>query len=72
MTFNEFHAEVTRPYIMQLIWHRGPQKDESKSFEVTPKTPEIQLTDHFLRDSNFYNDGKGGFQEKICKVELQY
>ena len=55
---------------MQLTFVRGPQKNETKKFEVVPTNPLITIGETFSRDSTFYKDNKGVWQEKECRVEL--
>jgi hypothetical protein len=43
---------------MQLKFIRGPQTDETKRFDVLPSEPEVEVSETFTRDSNFYKNTK--------------
>ena len=39
---------------------------------MIPGTPVINIGETFTRDSTFYKDAKGNFQEKQCRIELHF
>ena len=36
LTIHKFEAEVEQPLNMSLVFVRGPQRDESNRFDITP------------------------------------
>jgi len=50
---------------MTIFFERGPQKDESKRFQMSPKIRKTSINEVFQRNSTFYLDKKnGGWYEK--------
>ena len=64
--------EVQQPLIVKIRWTRGPQMDTSEEFEVSQMKSSYDLNFAFTRTSTFYHDGKGGYQPKLCNLEVVY
>ena len=72
MKISGVQVTVNQPLILKLRWKRGPQTDTTETFEVSQDANTYQLNFRFERTSNFYRDGKGGYQRKTCNLELIY
>ena len=51
---------------------RGPQKDESYKFKVTPDQPVVDISQTFRRESGFYVAKEGGYQPKLCQLAIGF
>ena len=63
---------MQQPLILKVRWKRGPQEDTSDTFEVNQTKSAYDLNFTFARTSTFYRDSKGGYQPKLCNIELVY
>lgn len=66
-------AKVSQP-LKEVTLHftRGPQKDESYKFKVTPEQALVDISQTFRRDSNFYAAKHGGYQPKLCQLAIGF
>ena len=62
-------VHVQQPIVMMVCWTRGPQRDESNKFEVTPDKTQYEIKHTFSRASSFFRE-KNCIQKKTCTIEL--
>ena len=55
---------------LYVAWTRGPQKDESTKFEVSPDKTSYDVNQKFSKISHFFREKDGSIQKKTCSVEL--
>ena len=66
LSIHKVEADVSQPLNMSLFFVRGPQRDESNRFEITPSNREADINQTFSRDSSFYQEKNGALEEKKC------
>ena len=72
MELSNLKIRCSDPMTMVVAWTRGPQRDESAKFDVTPDQVDYTLKDCFKRESHFYREKDGSFQKKSCSIDLVF
>ena len=72
LKISSFQVDVQTPLVLKIRFTRGPQQNVSETFEVNKDRNTYELNFFFSRESHFHQDGKGGYQRKMCKIELLY
>ena len=66
----DISIRAPQPMHLYVAWTRGPQKDESSKFEVTPDKATYAVNQKFSRTSHFFREKDGTIQKKTCALEL--
>ena len=72
MELTNLRVICSDPMTMFIAWTRGPQRDESSKFDVSPDQTDYKLKDSFKRESHFYREKDGSFQKKTCGIDLVF
>ena len=64
-------AEVENECVVKVVWKRGPQADESDSYDLNQYEPDVEADYIFNRISTFYTkDGGKTYDKKVCDFKI--